>query len=158
MPTVVNRLPATPDGHADAGDDGLEATHTIHHRRVDSLENDVPVSVVSTQQPSCGYSWVPTMELEPGMVLARRLFGGSRMRATIHLAEGSAVTASTIAQLVSKGVECVAVLQEELHDDATNDDIACRYEARLREIFGENPGEDCHPLFDALLAAGPSQC
>jgi hypothetical protein len=98
------------------------------------------------------------MELEPGMVIARPVFGGPGMQLTIHLAVGNAITAGTIAQLVNKGVECVAVLQNTRPDAATYAEIVCRYDSRLHEIFGPDPDENCRPLLEALLADGPGQC
>ena len=104
------------------------------------------------------YRWIPTMELAPGMVIARPVYGGSSMSPTIHLAAGSAITASTISQLVNKGVECVAVLKESALDDAAYAAAVRQYESRLQEIFGPDPDENCRPLLAALLADGPSPC
>lgn len=74
---------------------------------------------------------------------------------TIHLAVGCAITASTIGQLINKGIECIAVEQDAPPDAATHARIAGQYEARLHEIFGPVPDENCQPLLDALLIAGP---
>lgn len=95
------------------------------------------------------------MDLEPGMVIARSVFGRSGRQVTIHLAVGSAITASTIAQLVNKGVECVAILEHAEPDESTYANAVRQYESRLREIFGPDPDVNCRPLFDALLADGP---
>ena len=98
------------------------------------------------------------MELAPGMVIARPVYGGSSISPTIHLAAGSAITASTISQLVNKGVECVAVLQESALDQAAYAAAVSQYESRLHEIFGPDPEENCRPLLAALLADGPCPC
>ncbi len=103
------------------------------------------------------YVWIPTMAIEPGMVLAKPLLGGSGVNVVIRLAEGSVITADVIAQLVNKGVECVAVRCEAPNAQAWQSAMAS-YEARLREIFGGEPAESCRPLFDALLAEGPGTC
>lgn len=105
-----------------------------------------------------GYSWRATMDLEPGMVIARPVVGTSGSRATMHLAIGSVITADTLAQLVNKGVECVAILDDHPPDPETYADIVLRYEARLREIFEPEPDQTCRPLFDALIKNGPLEC
>lgn len=109
-------------------------------------------------RPVRDYCWIPTIELEPGMVIARPAFGGPGIRWTIHLAVGSVITASTIDQLVNKGVECVAVLQTPPPDEAAYANMVRQYESRLHEIFGPDPDENCRPLLDALLADGPCPC
>ncbi len=120
----------------------------------DSLAMDIAASPVPERSPR-GYDWLSVMELEPGMVTARPVFGNSGLQMTIHLATGSPLTASTIAQLVNKGVECVAVLQESPLDETSYANTVNQYESRLRQIFGPEPSEDCCPLFDAMLADGP---
>lgn len=114
-----------------------------------------PAEPAAPPRPPRGYRWLPTLELEPGMVIARPVFGGSGQQLTIHLAVGSAITASTIAQLVNKAVECVAVMQDTPPDPATHAEAVERYESRLHEIFGANPDDNCRPLLDALLADEP---
>ncbi len=96
------------------------------------------------------------MKLEPGMVIARPVYGGSSMQATIHLAIGSGITASTIEQLINKGVECVAVEQDSAHDEAAYATLVARYQARLHQIFGAEPDENCRPLLEALLQDLPA--
>ena len=118
------------------------------------MQTDMPTSTASMRSPR-GYRWIPTMDLEPGMVIARPVFGRSGRQVTLHLAVGSAITASTIAQLVNKGVECVAVLDDAALDEAVHAQIVSQYESRLREIFGPDPDVNCRPLLNALLADGP---
>jgi hypothetical protein len=118
------------------------------------METGMAATTASVRSPR-GYRWIPTMHLEPGMVIAKPILGRSGMQATIHLAVGSAVTASTIAQLVNKGVECVAILQGGGGDEAAYADILRQYESRLHEIFGPEPDRNCRPLLDALLSDGP---
>lgn len=116
------------------------------------MDTDVPPSA---PRSSRGYHWVPTLELEPGMVIARPVLGHSGVRATILLAEGSAITASTIAQLINKAVECVAVRQDSPSDQDSYARLLSQYEARLHEIFGPDPDENCRPLLEVLIADGP---
>lgn len=121
------------------------------------MDADIPTSAAPARSPR-GYCWIPTMDLEPGMVIARRVFAGPGGQVTINLAVGSVITASTIAQLVNKGVECIAVLQDTQPDSATYADLVRQYESRLHQIFGPDPDQNCRPLLDALLAYGPCQC
>lgn len=111
-----------------------------------------------SRRPHRGYCWIPTLALAPGMVIARPVFGGPGRQLTIHLAVGSPITASTIGQLINKGVECIAVVQETPPDAAAYAHAVDQYEARLHEIFGPTPDENCRPLLEALLADGPGQC
>ena len=101
------------------------------------------------------YSWIPTLELEPGMVIAREVFSGAGINSAIHLAAGTKITANTIDQLFNKGVECIAVIRDPL-DDETYATYVRQYEARLHEIFGPTPDENCRSLLDALLSDGPN--
>jgi len=105
-----------------------------------------------------GYCWVPTLDLDTGEVIARPVFGRSGQQLSLHLAEGSPVTASTIAQLINKGVECVAVVRPPPADGEAYAERVRQYESRLSEIFGQAPDESCAPLLAALLADGPSEC
>lgn len=102
--------------------------------------------------------WIPTMDLEVGMVLAKPVLTGTGMHASLHLAAGTPVTAGTIAQLVNKGIECVAVTQHAPPEPDISIQEARCYEARLQEIFGPDPDPHCRALRDALLADGPSLC
>lgn len=103
------------------------------------------------------YCWLPVDALLPGMTLARRIVGHDNGRVTMMLAEGSILTAGMIAQLMTKAVECVAVLNE--HPPKAEDYLVFKqaYEARLRVIFDCADGltDDCRALFDALVVAGP---
>jgi hypothetical protein len=107
--------------------------------------------------PDC-YCWVPTADLAPGMVIARPVQGGHGNQVTLRIAVGSSVTSNTIAQLVNKGVECVAVCRDAAPDEAARAEAQRRHEQRLAEIFGDQPDAACRPLLDALLACGPSTC
>lgn len=115
---------------------------------------DMAASPTPQRSPR-GYNWLSVMELEPGMVTARPIFGNSGTQMTLHLATGSPLTASTIAQLVNKGVESVAVLQEPSPDRTSYTSSVIQYELRLHQIFGPQLSKDCRPLFDAMLADGP---
>ena len=107
--------------------------------------------------PDC-YCWIPTADLAPGMVIARPVQGGHGNQVTLRIAVGSSVTSNTIAQLVNKGVECVAVRLDAAPDEAARTAAAAGHEQRLAEIFGDQPNEACRRLRDALLACGPSAC
>ncbi|GAB2180399.1 hypothetical protein DLREEDagrD3_06220 [Denitratisoma sp. agr-D3] len=115
-------------------------------------------SAATAQRVPRDYCWLSTAELKPGMVVARPLFASAGMKATIHLAVGSTITAGTIDQIISKGVECVAVRLDTPPDATTLADLASRHAARLGEIFGPAPDEHCRPLLAALLEDGPSLC
>lgn len=125
-----------------------------------TILESAPKSLPSAQAPPTplGYHWRAIMDVEPGMVVARPVVGTIGSRVTMHLAIGSVITADTIAQLMNKGVECVAVLDDVAQNPAIYAEIVIRYEARLREIFEPKPDETCRPLFDALIKIGPCQC
>ena len=104
------------------------------------------------------YRWLPTLAVEPGMVIARPVVGLTGVRETMYLAIGSQLTASTIAQMVVKGVECVAVLDPlptEYSDDGPS---IARFETRLGEIFGPQPNAACQALMQALRLARSTLC
>jgi len=115
--------------------------------------NDDPPSAPPARQRT--YNWRATMDLEPGMVIARPVVGITGSRATMHLAVGSMITADTLAQLINKGVECVAVADDHPPDPQAYAEVVARYQARLREIFEPEPDASCRPLFDALIENGP---
>lgn len=108
--------------------------------------------------PAYRYCWMPALSLEPGMVIARPVFGRTGRQLSIHLGQGTVLTAATIDQLLNKGVECVAVENPVPRDDEAYARALAAYETRLREIFGAVPTESCAPLFLALLDGGPSEC
>lgn len=89
------------------------------------------------------------------MVLAKPLVQGMGSTATSLLAAGSRVTASTIAQIINRGVECVAVQNKTRANEEASATCAVQYEARLHQIFGKRPDKDCQELLLALLAEGP---
>lgn len=96
------------------------------------------------------------------MVIARPIYGGAGSHGTSHsairLSVGSEVTGSTIAQLINKGIECVAVVRQSSIDEVEYATLVTQHLARLNEIFGESPAESCRALLDALIAAGPETC
>lgn len=122
------------------------------------MDNVNTVTGAATARQPRGYCWVSIAELEPGMVLARPVIGGTGMHATIHVAAGSLVTGSTIAQLINKGVECVAVEQLTAPDPEAFATKVQAFEARLDEIFGPAPDASCALLLAALKEDGPCQC
>ena len=120
------------------------------------IEPEPPAPAQPLAPPTArGYSWQATMDLVPGMVIARPVVGTSGGRAAIHLAIGSVITANTIAQLVNKGVDCVAVVDADPPQAEIYAARVCRHEARLHEIFEPKPDETCRPLFEALIKNGP---
>jgi hypothetical protein len=104
------------------------------------------------------YWWIPTADLAPGMVIARPVQGGHGNQVTLRIAVGSSLTSNTIAQLVNKGVECVAVCRDAPTDEAARAEALRCHERRLAEIFGDQPNGACRPLLEALLACGPPTC
>jgi hypothetical protein len=102
------------------------------------------------------YSWLPVASLEPGMALAKPLMQGVGSSATPFLVAGSRITASTIAQIINRGIESIAVLNKTRPNEEASATLALEYEARLHQIFGDHPDADCQALLDALLAEGPN--
>lgn len=103
------------------------------------------------------YCWRAISELRPGMVLARPVLGQRGGQAALRIASGARLTSDSIGQLLLNGVECAAVYEPDpapLADPA----LHTRYEARLREIFGNSPAASCQELFAALLKLGPCTC
>ena len=119
------------------------------------MQEQATESAPATGSPR-SYCWMPTLKLEPGMVIARPVYGGSSLQPTIHLAVGGVITASTIEQLINKGVECVAVERDSAHDEAAYATLVAGYQARLQQIFGAVPDENCRPLLEALLQDLPA--
>jgi hypothetical protein len=102
--------------------------------------------------------WRSTMELKEGLVLAKPVSAASGGYATMQLSAGVKLADETIAQLIVKGIECVAVLNTEPPGAADYGRSAGLYQARLQEIFGAAPNPHCQALFDALLRRGPVPC
>jgi len=95
------------------------------------------------------------MELEPGMVLAKPLVGEAGGRVTMTVAEGSKLTPDTIAQMISKGIDAAAVVDERAPDPEAYAEAARKFHARLAEIFGAERHESCRALYESLMADGP---
>ena len=109
-------------------------------------------SGLAIPSPGDAYRWLPTMSLEPGMVTARPVVGLFAARETMYVAIGSTITANTITQMVAKGVECVAVFDSTVNDEA----LVSPFVKRLDEIFGPDPNAACQALRDALVVAEPT--
>ncbi len=78
------------------------------------MPNGQPETAPLTAAPSLpAYRWLPTVDVRPGMTLARPLVGHAGGVETMYVAEGAPITANTIAQMVVKGVECVAVVVDD---------------------------------------------
>lgn len=104
------------------------------------------------------FCWRAVTELQPGMVLARPARATQGSRATLLIGAGATLTESTIAQLLARGVECVAVY-EACPDAAEWAAIDAAYENRLQQIFGaEVADEACAQLLAAVRQLGPCVC
>jgi hypothetical protein len=123
---------------------------------------------MTTVQPECPdqsdhpddlhYRWLPTMALEPGMVVARPVVGRSGVLEIMYVAAGFTVNANTIEQMVIKGVECIAVVDASVQQTTDRNAAVAQFEARLAEIFGSHPNPACQTLMDALRIARPVLC
>ncbi len=92
------------------------------------------------------------------MVVARPVVGRSGVLETMYVAAGFTINASTIEQMVIKGVECIAVLDTTVHQTADRNAAIAQFETRLAEIFGSHPNPACQTLMDALRIARPVLC
>ena len=110
------------------------------------------------QDPSTPYHWLPILSLQPGMVTARPVVGFSGNLETMFVAVGATITAGVLEQMITKGVECVAVVEKEIDSAAPPDAKVTDYQSRLSEIFGPTPNAACQPMLDALLAATEVLC
>ena len=102
--------------------------------------------------------WLSTLEIKPGMVLAKPVSAASGGYATMSLPAGVTIAEETIGQMIVKGIECVAVLNTEPMDAQDYAVATQAYEARLQQIFGPQRTEHCQALLDALLIRGPMPC
>ena len=102
--------------------------------------------------------WRLTMELKPGMVLAKPVSASSGGYATMSLSAGGMLTEETIAQLVVKGIECVAVVNTDPVSASQYAQAVHSYEARLHQIFEPTPNAHCQDLLTAMLLRGPMPC
>ena len=109
----------------------------------------------SPDQPQKEYCWLPISELQAGMRVAKHVGRGMNPSGPVLLHAGSEITANTILQLMNKGVESVAVFREGIPEAVAFTALVTQYEARLHEIFGNSPNEECQHLLDALLREGP---
>jgi hypothetical protein len=125
------------------------------HRSRTLIDTPAPQSGNAPDAPRKSYCWLPVSELQAGMRVAKHVLRGMRHGGPSLLPAGSEITANTISQLFNKGVECVAVFRDELPDEAACQAHVEQYEARLHEIFGNSPSDDCRPLLEALLKEGP---
>ena len=102
--------------------------------------------------------WRLTMELKPGMVLAKPVSASSGGYATMSLSAGISLTEETIAQLMVKGIECVAVVNTDPCSESDYARAVQSYEARLHQIFEPTPNAHCQDLLTAMLLRGPMPC
>ena len=108
--------------------------------------------------PTVRCCWRAVTELGPGMTLARPALGQQGSRATLLIGAGATLTDNTIAQLVARGVESVAVL-DPLPAAEQLAAATAAYEQRLDEIFGEPPADAATAdLRAALRELGPCLC
>ena len=102
--------------------------------------------------------WRTTLELQAGMVIAKPVSAASGGYATMSLSAGGTITEETIAQMMVKGIECVAVFNTDPPAVPEYARATEQYAARLRQIFGPEPTPNCQALLDALLQRGPMPC
>lgn len=119
---------------------------------------------LSDEGPSVAYvarlrpCWRLTLELKPGMVLAKPVTASSGGYATMALSAGVSLTEETIAQLVVKGIECVAVVNTDPVSEGAYALTVQSYVARLHQIFDATPNAHCQDLLAAMLLRGPMPC
>jgi hypothetical protein len=92
------------------------------------------------------------------MVVARPVVGLTGVRETMYLAMGATITGETIAQMVVKGVECVAVRDPSPASPDGDASARERFRARLDEIFQPAADAGCRALKDALMLAQHTLC
>ena len=102
--------------------------------------------------------WRTTLELKAGMVIAKPVSAASCGYATMSLGAGGSITEETIAQMMVKGIECVAVVNTDPPGEAAYALATQQYTARLQQIFGPAPTPNCQALLDAMLRRGPLPC
>jgi hypothetical protein len=98
------------------------------------------------------------MDLKAGMVIAKTVSGAWGGYATMTLREGGVITDETIAQMIVKGIECVAVVNTNPPSEHDYAQAVQAYQARLLEIFGATPNAACQELLDAMRKRGPVPC
>jgi len=121
------------------------------------LETTQPLEQAEAAQVG-NHRWLPITAVQEGMVTARPVVGLAGVLETMFIAVGSTITANTIAQMVNKGVECVAVFDPPTADLADATRLRASFESRLQEIFGAEPDDACRALMNALLQAQPTLC
>ena len=113
---------------------------------------------VPGQTARCRPSWKAVMDLKPGMVIAKTVSGSWGGYATMTLREGGVITEETIAQMVVKNIECVAVVNTDPPSEGDYAKEMRGYEERLRQIFEPAPNAHCEGLLNAMLQRGPMPC
>ncbi|NVO08281.1 MAG: hypothetical protein HXX19_21120 [Rhodoferax sp.] len=123
------------------------------------MESDSPQDTVARDaDPRQRAVWHTTLELKPGMVLAKPVSASSGGYATMQLSAGVMLTEETIGQMIVKGLECVAVVNTDPPGEKAYAQVTEQYTARLQQIFGPQPNAHCQALLDALLRRGPMPC
>lgn len=124
------------------------------------MESDLPddESASSPPEPRLRPVWRTAMQLKAGMVLAKPVSAASGGYATMALSAGVSITDETIAQLIVKGIECVAVVHTDPPSETDYAAASDAYQARLQQIFGAAPNPHCQALLTALLQRGPVPC
>ncbi len=106
----------------------------------------------------CRPCWISIMDLKVGMVLAMPVDGSSGGYATMQVSAGGTISEEMIAQMLIKGIECVAVVNTHPPSEQSYALAVQKYESRLHEIFDPQPDAHCLDLLNALLARGPIPC
>ena len=112
-----------------------------------------------TADEAAYHRWLPVEALQPGMILAKPVHVAHHSLLTMKLSEGVELKSNTIDQLLSHGVECVAVKENSGLDETQLSALKKAYFERLLEIFACASEADVprnnRGLFAALLKVGP---
>ena len=105
--------------------------------------------------------WLPLEEVVPGMVLAHAVVSTHNRVMDFMVSEGTELSEGILAQLIARGIECVAVHDHHPLSPAEYYTLQTAYVRRLQMIFGAEQAAlmpaDVRSLFEAVLAAGPQR-
>lgn len=124
------------------------------------MENSAFWTDANTDKPPRN-RWLPLEELRPDMVLARPVISTHKRVLDFKLCEGTVLTEGIISQLISRGIECVAVVDPHPLEESEYLALQKRHAERLCLIFdctdpAKLPAER-RALFEAVLKAGPQR-
>ena len=111
--------------------------------------------------PAPSTRWLPLEEVVPGMVLAHAVVSTHNRVMDFMVSEGTALSEGILAQLIARGIECVAINDPNPLSPADCHALQAAYVQRLQMIFGAEQAAqmpaDTRDLFEAVLAAGPQR-